>query len=490
MFEEIDTVTDAEVFQTLGRYITGKISVAESAIELSVDPETVRNILNRHDIEVRERSRHEIVEEVADCFISAEDDPMMDNDYQFDYEDRLVVEGGVSDIIEQINVDTDQFRITEGRLRREIKDFLWEAKTDDGDTNDVFWSRMDDIYRYLGTQDRSKYNIVFPLNVLYSDVDRPDEYRVLNETIHALSSDEWISCCFMAYEHEQQKADESDAIGSRNDLEHRFENSPNELGRPDQTYWMMEIEALEAEYALRRCVDVLQFLLGRINFAVTSNRTEGGQMNSSVWNTRWMDLRQPFVYLVFEDNEYSYYSYSTDPTPRRPIKLSAHKARQYRNHLDDVPPLNTDRNSMEDHLVKALYSFQDAVTSTYAEDAFLNYWQGLERLTLTSKTDTTSTVIKRARTVESTATGARESEVAEKRNKLVHEGDSVEITTDDTNILKLMLDGLIREYVEKSSDWGYEEFVFFFEHGSKSDAALDQLEQQRETEIDLIDEMR
>jgi len=152
--------------------------------------------------------------------------------------------------------------------------------------------------------------------------------------------------------------------------------------------------------------------------------------------------------------------------------------------------MNDDLDKMEKRLVKAVGSFLDAVTSTDREDAFLHYWRGAERLTLMSETETTSTVVKRAKTVTASSDGVSQSSVSYKRNKLVHEGDSVEITTDDTNIVKDMLEELILLYVEKASEWQHNAFRFFFEHGDKSEGALSQLENERRTELELIDGIR
>lgn len=349
---------------------------------------------------------------------------------------------------------------------------------------------MDDIHEYFGTQNWTTYTFVFPLNIIYDDVDCPDEYTVLGQAVQSISPDKWEDYCERAHEAEAERAEESDAIGAKNQLKHRFSDSPNPLDRDGQTYWLVEIEALDVDYARGLCINVLRFLLGRINFAMTRNKLEGMQYNSSVWSSRWQDLRLPFIILIFADDEYSHYWYSTDPSPREPLVLTGQNANLYEQYFDEIPPLNGDRNSVENRLVKSVYSFQDAVTSTDSEDAFLDYWRGAERLTLTAETDTTSTVVQRARTVAQKSNVVSQSAVRQKRNKLVHEGESVEITKDDTNTVKEMLEELIGLYVDKADDWSHEDFLFFFEHAEKSDAALDQLEADRKSDIDMIEEIR
>lgn len=486
MFDEIDTATESEVFNVLGRYVSQELSLVEAAIELSIAPDVYREVLTERDIEIREPTKENLVQNAAKC-LQPEDEG---DGYVVSESDRLQLEGAVTGILERVSVDSEQFRISEQGLRRRVRQRLWDAKTKEEDTSEVFWEEMDDIQRVLGTQDRTRYKIVFPLNVLFSDVERPDEYNVLGETIHAISSDEWETYCELAYEGEQEKAEESGAVNRRNNLEHRFEGSPNTLERSGQTYWVFEIEAIDSRFAVNRCIETLGFLLGRINFALTRNQLEGMQMNSSVWNTRWMDLRLPFIYLVFVDDEYSYYTYSRDPTPRDPEQLFGHKADRYRAYLNETLPLNGDLNAMERRLVKAVRSFQAAVANTDREDAFLNYWRAAERLTLTSETDTTSTVVQRARTIAKTSNVVSQAEVRDKRNKLVHEGDSVEITTDDTNTVKDMLEELIMLYVDKASEWKHDDFLFLFEHGDKSEAALKRLELQRQTDINRINKIR
>ncbi|MCU4718138.1 hypothetical protein [Halapricum hydrolyticum] len=486
MFDEIETATEAEVFEVLGRYTAGNVGVVEAAIELSIAPDVFRDILEQHDIAVREPSKQEIVENVAECLHEMD----TGDGYQYSHSDEKQVEEGISAIIERVNVDTDQFRLSEQRLRKQIKESVWKAKSENGDTADLFWSDMDDIHRTLGTQDRTTYTIVFPLNVVFDEVERPDEYDSLGYSVQAISSDEWDDYCDRAYEAEQERAEESDVINDRNKLEEWFSDSPNQLDRQGQTYWLMEIDALDPRYASDRCVEALQYLLGRINFALTRNQLEGMQINSSVWNTRWQDLRLPFIYLVFEDSDYLKFSYSTDPTPRRSTILAGHDASRYTEYFDEILSLNGSLNEMEARLVKSMSSFQDGVTNTDRENAFLDYWRGAERLTLTTETDTTSTVVQRARTVARSSNVVSQSTVRDKRNKLVHEGDSVEITTDDTNTVKDMLEVLIRLYVDKSGEWGHEEFLFFFEHADKSDAALEHLEDDRQSDIDMVEEIR
>lgn len=486
MFPEITAVTDEEVFEELGKYVTGERSLVEMAIAVSAEPEMVRGILERHGLEVREPSKDDLAERAAACL-----QPKKDGDgYQYSHEDKTELEDAVTAILERANIDHEQFGLSESGLRREVMDLLWEAKQNPGQTATGFWNRMDEIHRVLGTRDRTTYSIVFPLNLVFKGVERSDEFQVLGETVEAITDEDWTTCCEWAYDEEEERAAQSNAVNKQNRLERQFEGSPNQLDRGGQSYWMVEVEALDRRFALGTCISTLQFLLGRINYALTRNRLEGEQFNSSVWNTRWMDLRLPFVYLVFADNEYSSFFHSRDPTPRRSVVLHGHKATRYKSNLEEIPRLRADLNEMESRLVKAVSSFQDGVTNTDREDMFLHFWRGAEWLTLTSETDTTSTVVQRARTVARTSNVASQSVVRYKRNKLVHEGESVEITTDDTNTVKDMLEELIALYVERAGDWSHDQFLFFFENADKSDDALDHLQQVRETDIEMIEKIQ
>lgn len=490
MFENIDTVTETEGCEILGSYLDETISLTEAAVQLSVTPKVFRDLLEEYDIEVRERSRRDIVEEAVDCFIDDRDNDGFDSEYVFSYHGNLVVQEAISEIVERINLRKDEFRVTESTLRRAVKDALWEAKIDSGNTNDVFWSQTDGIKRDLGTMDFSTFNIVFPLNLMYYDVNKPSKYEALGEEIRSFTSEDWEAICWKADQVEQKQADNSDVENDRNTLERTFETSPNDLDRPDQTYWMMEYEAVDGEYALNRCTDALEYLLGKINFALATGQLEGMQFNSEVWNTRWMDLRLPFVYFIFEDHDYSYFSYSTDPTPREPLTLSAHKADRYETHFGALPKLTGDPSDMERRLVSGISSFQDAVTSTGIEDAFLKYWQALETLTFTEPGDSTRTVVERSSVPLGTTNFLRQSEVAEKRNKLVHTADPVEVTSEDTNTLKIMLERVVRVHVDNLENWGREEFVFYYENGNKSQNALDQKEDQNLEQIKWINQIR
>ena len=488
MFDSIDNATDSEVFESIGRYETNDIGINQVAVELSSNPKEVREILNQYDIEVRERSIDEIVQEVANCFDSDEDEDLS-GEYYWNNSDQKTVSNGVSEMIERASINFDEFPISEVVLRRKIRDMIWESKTEDGETADVFESKLDDLPRRLGTQDWPKFKIVFPLNIIYHSVDRPDEYEVLNEKIEALTDSEWDSFSSEAFESEQRAADESEAIGDFNDLERLLSDSPNSLDRGDQTHWIFETEAIDQRYAIDRCQKILTFIMGRINFALTRNRSEGDQMNSSTWNTRWMKLRDPFIYLIFKGDDYFNYFYSTDPSPRKPITLSAHKARRYEEYLDVVPELNKTLNSQEEQIISGINSFQDAVTSSRRRDIFLNYWRAIENLTLSSRDHSTGDIAERSRTVATTSSGIREPEVVDKRNRLVHEPERTEITTDDTNLLKDRMEELILKYIDKRNDWSHSDFEFFFSNGNKSQNSLEQMERNRERELELIGEI-
>lgn len=65
MFEGIDTVTETEGCEILGSYFDEEISLTEAAVQLSVTPDVFRDLLEEYDIEVRERSQRDIVEEAA-----------------------------------------------------------------------------------------------------------------------------------------------------------------------------------------------------------------------------------------------------------------------------------------------------------------------------------------------------------------------------------------------------------------------------------------
>ena len=304
-----------------------------------------------------------------------------------------------------------------------------------------------------------------------------------------MTDSEWDSFSSEAFESEQRAADESEAIGDFNDLEQLLSDSPNSLDRGDQTHWAFETEAIDQRYAIDRCQEILTFIMGRINFALTRNRSEGGQLNSSTWNTRWMKLRDPFIYLVFKNGDYYNHFYSTDPSPRKPITLSAHQARRYEEYLDVVPELNKDLNSQEEKIVSGINSFQDSVTSSRRRDVFLNHWRAIENLTLSSRNHSTGDIAERSRTVATTNSGMREPEVVDKRNRLVHEPERTEITTDDTNLLKDRMEELILKYIDKRNDWSRSDFEFFFRNGNKSQNSLDQMERNGRRELELIDEM-
>jgi len=148
MFDEIDTATESEVYTVLGRYVSKDISLVEAAIELSVSPDVIREVLNDQNIEVREPPKESLVEDAAE-YLQPSD---RGEGYSYSYQDQIPLEEAVSGIIERINVDTDQFQISEQELRQQLKSLIWEAKIDDGDTSEVFWDEIDDIHRYLGTQ--------------------------------------------------------------------------------------------------------------------------------------------------------------------------------------------------------------------------------------------------------------------------------------------------------------------------------------------------
>jgi len=74
-----------------------------------------------------------------------------------------------------------------------------------------------------------------------------------------------------------------------------------------------------------------------------------------------------------------------------------------------------------------------------------------------------------------------------KRNEYVHDGQESEITKQDKNLVKQLVDGLIDHYIERREEWNVDQMRFSLDEFTIDKDSITVLRQNREEEIEVLD---
>lgn len=334
-------------------------------------------------------------------------------------------------IIDETNIEGEQFRASENTIFSEIKDILAELKGEEN-LEEKFEENLEDLKEKLGKKDFNNYTIRFPLNIEFASVQKPEKMEARDFSVNSISKSDFKS---KLSEIEDQK------------LEEFLEETSNDIFGKEFSYWEAEIRALDKIYAIEKLESQLEVLLGKINYSTFYNSWTT-RYDRGIWPTRDHQLRNPFVYLLFKDGAYQEMFYDEDVSPRKKFRLTSTKAKKFEEifmEMESLGPSNEDKR-----LEKGLRSFQKGATEYRLSESFLHYWRGIEILTLTNDGDSSKKAIDRARAI---AGGFYErldvtaEKIADKRNNLVHEGVDVKVYNSDVQYLQDLLESLLAFYL-------------------------------------------
>lgn len=421
-----------------------------------------------------------IDEEADGCRISGSD-----NSRRF----RRLMPILIEKLSEEDKVTPQEYHISEQGLRGELREFLNDIKHED-EPGQYFEQNIGELHKQLGTTETTHYTIGFPLNFRFRPRRKQDTFSALGHKIERIERGEWIS----EFKEPAEEAEEEDDQGHGEDRFTDFmEQVPNDFSWTNHTFWTFEMEARDEQFVINRLERVLDYLLGTINIAAHAGTQEGSSHSPSVWQSGWSDLRHPFIYIVFEEDTYSQFYYDTDISPRNKFRVHDARTSRYDIAIDNFPDIAYPLNPLEERFVETVRRFQAAITEPDREASFLEYWRGIEALTLTDEDDGMDTVIRRAEAPlehnDHTFFRYRLKRARRKRNKLVHNGVDISVTRHDQNLLKSILEELIWLYCENLNRWNADDFRFYLENVGQEPGLLADTQQDLERKTKLLGEI-
>jgi hypothetical protein len=210
-------------------------------------------------------------------------------------------------LIERVEDDLIEYHISTDHVHSKLRDFLAGLK-DNPDPGNYFTENFDEFEQQIRDIPSTQYTVAFPSNLHFSPGRKRDEFSALGYEIERLPRQQWLS----QFKEAAEESEEENHEGTGEDpLTDFLDETPNEFSR-NHTYWKFEIEARDQDFAVEHLEMVLECLLGQINFSALAGTTEGISIGNTFWPSGWSNLRLPFIYLVFEDDEYTQFYYNTD----------------------------------------------------------------------------------------------------------------------------------------------------------------------------------
>lgn len=395
----------------------------------------------------------------------------------------------VEKLDEEGRLTPQEYYISEQGIRGEIREFLNDIKHED-EPDRYFEQNIGELHKQFGTTATTEYTIGFPLNFRFRPQRKQDTFSALGHEIERMGRDEWLS----EFKESAEEAKEEDSQGHGDDRFTDFmEQVPNDFSWTNHTFWKFEMEARDEQFVIDRLERVLDYLLGKINIAAHAGTQESFSSSPSVWPSGWSDLRHPFIYIVFEEDTYSQFYYDTDISPRNKFQVHSTRTSRYDIAIDNFPDIAYPLESLEERFVETVRRFQAAITEPDREASFLEYWRGVESLTLTGEDNGMDTVIRRAEAPlehsDHTFFRYRLKRARDKRNKLVHDGVDISVTRHDQNLLKSILEELIWLYCENLDRWDKGDFRFYLENVGQELGMLAETQQDFERKTELLGEI-
>jgi len=408
-------------------------------------------------------------------------------------------------IDERIESETDfypdRYRLSKKTLIEAYEDAVIELANETHEQDDIdfegeFQKKKTEILCSTLGAELKTYTIVFPLNLRAEAI--PDSFSMMETEIVEISEEKWKG----EYEKPARDADETS-------LNAFLEESPNNLEERDGlggkfTFWKMEYEARDHHYALSQIPKIVRLFLGKFNFVLYKwsagvPQPAGGDKPP---NARWSQLKEPFVYLVFEGDEYqNYWPYDYDLRRHSEgIRGDIEERMSYLKNLPDLPAERSNLEGVDELLVNALLAYQDGITETSTHQSFFAFWRGLENLSQIGRSESNKVVVDRAvfalENVTDRSTVRPElkeaiDQIHQKRNELTHEGPHTGISQHHRSASKILLDALLElyfTYYEKG--YSKEDFRVFLKYGALSE---EEREDKRDTfnrDIDILDEVQ
>jgi len=368
---------------------------------------------------------------------------------------------------------------------------------DDPDLENKLEEMKQEVLRNTLGRDLETYTVVFPLN-LKENSRIPGVFSMPDANFERISEREWEQ----DYEQPARENDETS-------LSAFLEESPNDLYESDGmggvfTFWRMDYDARDHRYALSQVPEIVRLLLSELNFVIwqwTSGIPRPAS-NERPPNARWSELKEPFIYLIFSQDEYlDYLPY--DYELRRGSEGNRRNMDERIERFEQLPGFSVRREELtdvEETIANALVSYQDGITESSIHQSFFAFWRGLEILTQVERGQGKDVVVERALFTLENVT-EREfvrrrlkralDEIEDKRNSLVHEGPHTGISHSHRDTSKLLLDAMLELYFSYyDEDFSNDDFRQLLKYGTMTSQEREAGRDDCERTIEIINRVQ
>jgi len=401
------------------------------------------------------------------------------------------------ELIAEIDLNPNALRISENLLESELNNALLSAKNSNDELGQ-FEREIDRIKSDIKQRDVTEYKISFPLNFRRESANLlSDQIKIDETTFTRLDKSTWESECVPEFDDLDGRTEFE--MGSprhqKRELRDFLNNSLNDITPAFASFWEASFYSRDHQFAIDNVANELAVLLGELNFAMQFNSSDGIHIRAGPWPARWSDLRQPFVYLLNDENRdfITFYYDEIDGSPREMERVHSIKEDSFVEVFDRTPEF-TENYAVDGHLKKAFRAYQSALSNPSQRESFFELWRALEILSLKEPGQPTKTAVERAESLfdwnNPELADLRKHRIIRKRNDHVHDGQKSDITKQDKNMAKILVDGLLDHHISHRGNWNLDQMRFSLDNFTDETSAIRTLKQNREDEIEVLEWMK
>lgn len=366
-------------------------------------------------------------------------------------------------------------QLEEEHLELLIHQSLNEAHQEEEDVTGAF---QRDLRTTLGSAPTREFRIVFPLNIRERrNETAPRTLSANTTTLRKLDEDQWNVL--------HNEAENSSEIGGDDQSYNEFiEDAPERLiSSRHNIFYEFETEARDSSIAVSLLNQDLDIILGKLNFTAIDSSLD----QSALEDLRSLDrtlpgaIVRPSVYVVMEDGEYHDYHIGSQHESYSGLRLS----RGFEADFDSLRqfPMAAASEDVDSEIADAFRALQSGLIAPTNEAAFLNYWRGLEEITLHERGAASRKALERTLPLvraefDLEILESITDDLARKRNEIVHSGIESPVYVRDVNLLRQLLFLSIEEMLSMRNDtYTRREILGVLKRGLNDEGQLKQTEQ-------------
>jgi hypothetical protein len=378
--------------------------------------------------------------------------------------------------IDEFPASTDELRVSTSLIQKKIEESLLQSNNHPSPV-DRFTSQFEDLPSDIGKKSLKTFQIGFPLNI--SDWPLGDEITYRQDTFECIDRTSW-------------KAKYADAARTESrDFDEQFKKHPNEF-EDEFTYWEIECDARDPEYAIKLIERELEVVLGQIIYSMLPWSHSNQFGNGNVWNRPWSELRPPFVYIVRDTSGYYDHYFDDDISPREIIQMFTDRKNQIESRYSKIPDLDPS-DKIAQSLIAAFRNFHSGATEPNRRRAYLDYWRAIETLCRFGD-DEMREVVPRIKSIVPYESGDslfedRIKEIKNKRNNYVHEQVDVEITERDNEFLRQTFYRVVPFFIS-NRNLEVSQLIVWMENGNKSVEEIEEALKRKNQKLSTLEAIR